>query len=243
MDRDAVYFVSDAHFGLDADEGGKVARFAELAAQMRARASDVFIVGDMFDFWIEYSSVIRRDYFPVLHEMRGLVEAGVRVHYIAGNHDFALGTFLEEAVGMRVHRGEAEIELQGRIALISHGDGILKSGILRITVVLLRNRLLQALYKAIHPTLGIWAGKSVSAVSKSKYRNAEVSPEIINKYRQAAEARIRGGGYGLVIFAHTHHADLVSFDGGDYCNTGSWLDNYDYAVLRDGRIQLMRWGG
>ncbi|MCL2218925.1 MAG: UDP-2,3-diacylglucosamine diphosphatase [Chitinispirillia bacterium] len=242
MDRDTVYFVSDAHFGLDADEAAKTAKFAELAAEMRGRATDVFFVGDMFDFWIEYRSVIRRDYFTVLHIMRGLVEAGVRVHYVGGNHDFALGTFLEETAGVAVHRGCADAELQGRRAHISHGDKVCKGSLLRIADKLLRNGPLQALYRAIHPDIGIWGGGRVSAASKRKYRGVEIPQKTLNRYRRAAEALMAGGARDLVIFAHTHRADLVNFAGGDYCNTGSWLDRYDYAILRGGKIQLLRWG-
>jgi len=243
MKRDAVYFVSDAHFGLGTDdERAKIEHFAELAAHMRGHAADVYLVGDMFDFWIEYKSAIRRDYFPVLYTLRGLVEAGVRVHYITGNHDFALGTFLEEAVGILVHRGAANVTLQGRKACISHGDEVNKSGYFRLLKALLHNSRLRALYKLIHPDIGIRAGTFISALSKRKYSNLGLSPKDLKRYRNAAQARLRERACDLVVFAHTHHADFVNLDGGDYCNTGSWMVNRDYAVMRGGRVQLMRWG-
>jgi UDP-2,3-diacylglucosamine hydrolase len=241
MGRDTVYFVSDAHFGLDPDERVKTANFAELAAQMRERATDVFFVGDMFVFWIEYTSLIRRDCFMALHIMRGLVEAGVRVHYVAGNHDFALGTFMEETAGIRLYRSSADVELQGRKAHISHGDRVQRNGLLKIIHMLLRCRPLHTLFRLIHHDIGIRVGMRLSAASKMKYRKLELSPEIRNKYRRAAQSLTSGQTCDLVVFAHTHHADLLSIDGGDYCHTGSWMDNYDYAVLRGGRIRLMRW--
>jgi UDP-2,3-diacylglucosamine hydrolase len=239
--RDAVYFISDAHFGLDADERVKTGRFAELIAQMCERATDVFIVGDLFDFWIEYKSAIRRDSFLVLHELRKLAEVGVRVHYVAGNHDFAIGSFLDEVVGVTVYHGCLNVERQGRKIHISHGDRVGKSSALRTLDVLLRNRFLQALYKLVHPDIGINLGWLFSAVSKDKHRYLGITPKDLKKYRRAAQARLALGKSDLVVFAHTHHADLVSFEEGDYCNTGSWIDNYDYAVMRDGKISQLTW--
>jgi len=241
MAGNAAYFVSDAHFGLNPDERVKVRLFAELAAKMRADAADVFLVGDMFDFWVEYGSVIRRDYFLILHELRGLVEAGVRVHYVCGNHDFAIGTFLEETVGVQVHRGGVDMEFSGRKAHICHGDKVCNNSLTQIAYALLRNRRLQAIYKLIHPDIGVMLGKTFSAVSKSLYGGRELPPRVANKYRRAAAARMRAGECDLVVMAHTHHADLVNFGGGDYCNTGSWANDYTYAVLRDGKIELLKW--
>jgi len=240
--RDTVFFVSDAHFGLGGGEGERIARFSEFAAEVRRRGSDLYVVGDMFDFWIEYRSAIRRDYFHALYELRRVADSGVRVHYVAGNHDFALGDFLEEAAGVSVHRGCVDVELQGRKAHISHGDKVRSGAALRIAGRLLRCGFLQSLYRVIHPDIGIWFGSAVSAASKRHRGAADILPKDLEKYRQAARALLKGGKRDLVIFAHTHHAELISLDGGEYCNTGSWMRGYDYAELRGGKIQLLKWG-
>jgi len=240
--RDTVYFVSDAHFGLGGDEAERIARFSEFAAEVRRRATDLYVVGDMFDFWIEYRSVIRRDYFPVLYELRRVADSGVRVRYVAGNHDFALGRFLEDAVGVAIHRGCVDAELQGRRVHVSHGDRVRKGAALRIVDRLLRSGFLQSLYRVIHPDLGIKIGSAVSAASKKRRGAADISARNLEKYRNAARARLNGGKCDLVVFAHTHHAELTSIGGGEYCNTGSWMTGRDYATLRGGRIQLLKWG-
>jgi UDP-2,3-diacylglucosamine hydrolase len=237
-----VFFVSDAHFGLGGDEGERIARFSEFAAEVRRRGSDLYVVGDMFDFWIEYRSAIRRDYFPALYELRRMADSGVRVHYVAGNHDFALGNFLEESAGVSVHRGCVDVELQGRKVHISHGDKVCCGPALRIAGRLLRCGFLRALYKVIHPDIGIWFGSAVSAASKRHRGAADIPDSDLEKYRQAARTLMNGGKRDLVVFAHTHHAELISLDGGEYCNTGSWMRGYDYAALRDGKIQLLKWG-
>ena len=243
-ERDAVYFVSDAHFGLTAGAHGagereKVKRFRELSAQMRARAADLYILGDLFDFWIEYSMAIRPDYFPVLHELRGLVESGVRVHYLVGNHDFALGPFLQEIVGVSVCHYALDVELQGRRVHMRHGDNVLKKN--PLTIKILRNRFCQKLYKAIHPNIGVRLGAYISALSRKRYDNIEISEEAREKYRQIARSCMKAQKCDLVIYGHTHYAEQISYREGEYCNIGSWMTRYDYAVMRGGKIQLMRW--
>ncbi|MDR3012658.1 MAG: UDP-2,3-diacylglucosamine diphosphatase [Chitinispirillales bacterium] len=239
--RSTVYFISDAHFGLGADDD-RVEVFTALAVEMRECAAALYIVGDLFDFWIEYRCAIRPDYFLVLHTLRGLVEAGVNVCYVTGNHDFAIGSFLEDTTGITVHRGGVDTVLQGRRLYISHGDRAHKNGVPGIIDRLLRNRFLQALYKMIHPNIGVKLGMLCSAMLKKRSVSGHAPEKDLEKCRQAARARLKTGECDLVIFAHTHYAELLEFDGGQgqYCNTGSWMGSRDYATLRDGKIQLHR---
>jgi len=243
--RDAVYFVSDAHFGLSggahgAGESEKVRRFCELSAEICARGADLYILGDLFDFWIEYSMAIRPDYFPILHELRRLAESGVRVHYLVGNHDFALGTFLQEKVGVSVCHYALDVELQGRRVHMRHGDDVLRRR--PLPVALLRNGFCQKLYKIIHPDVGIRLGMYLSGLSRKKYHNVDIPESGREKYRQAARSCMNAQKCDLVVYAHTHYGEQIRYKEGEYCNIGSWMDHYDYAVMRGGKIQLMRWG-
>ncbi|MDR2693498.1 MAG: UDP-2,3-diacylglucosamine diphosphatase [Chitinispirillales bacterium] len=240
--REAVYFVSDAHFGLDRGERVRVERFGGFAAHVRANAAELYIVGDFFDFWVEYKNAVRPEYFPILYELRCIVDAGVPVRYIVGNHDFAMGSFLEKYVGLTLHRGCVDAELQGRRLHISHGHKVGRKRTQRLVDALLGNKMLQRLYKLLHPNIGVRFGALVSAVSKMGRRKRGVPPMALEKYRRAARARLKSGKSDLVVFAHTHYGEILRFSEGEYCNTGSWMDRYDYAVLRGGKIQLLKWG-
>ncbi|MCL2688785.1 MAG: UDP-2,3-diacylglucosamine diphosphatase [Chitinispirillia bacterium] len=237
--RDTVYFISDAHFGIGTKSPDyRVELFKDLTAQMCERATDLFIVGDLFDFWIEYRFAIRPDYFPILHELRRLVEAGVKVHYLAGNHDFAFGPFLKKTIGISIYNDTLQLELQGRKVHLCHGDGILRHDVsYRISKIFLRNKLLQKLYKIIHPDIGVAFGIYCSK-SHRKYSELRRTPEIIEKYRRAARKRMKQKACDLVVFGHTHYGEIHKFDEGEYCNTGAWMNHYNYAVLRDGNIEL-----
>ncbi|MDR0306036.1 MAG: UDP-2,3-diacylglucosamine diphosphatase [Chitinispirillales bacterium] len=237
-DRDTIFFISDAHFGVAVQEpDNRIKLFKDLTAQMRRSASDLFIVGDLFDFWIEYRFAIRPDYFPVLHELYRLVESGVKVHYLAGNHDFALGPFLEKSVGLSIYHGSLDLALQGRKVHLCHGDGVLSRSGDRITNAMLRNKTFQKLYKIIHPDIGVAFGAYCSRTNR-KISVLRLTPEVIEKYRQAARLRMKERKSDLVVFAHTHHGELHKFDEGEYCNTGAWMNHYNYATLRSGKMEL-----
>jgi len=124
-----LIFFSDVHLGapLLADDRireQKVIAFLEYAQQLQAR---IFIVGDLFEFWFEYKEAIPRQNFAVLATMYKLIQNGICIHYLAGNHDLWLGSFLEKEIGVHIHRNEAELCINGQNIYVTHGDGAAKS--------------------------------------------------------------------------------------------------------------------
>ena len=241
MEKDTVYLISDAHFGIDLQGCEKrEAAFFKWLQEISPEMSQLIIVGDLFDFWIEYKSSIRADYFQVLHALKKVSEQGTEIHYLAGNHDFALGSFLEEKIGIVIHHGDYNTEIQGKKVHIYHGDGLIKKDIgYRILKKVLRNPINQKLYKLIHPDLGVALGTLVSGSSR-KYLRPLLNESIIREYRQHALDLLKKGN-DIVIFGHTHKGELCRFDSGIYCNTGSWLINYNFASMKNGEIRLWRY--
>src|SRR5688500_730126 len=116
------YIASDVHLGAVPDQREReFVSFLEKAGQ---EAGTVLINGDLFDFWFEYGEVIPGKHFRVLAAMSKLVEAGVRVLLMGGNHDAWGGRFLREEVGVDYQTGLVRTTLAGKNALIAHGDGL-----------------------------------------------------------------------------------------------------------------------
>jgi UDP-2,3-diacylglucosamine hydrolase len=243
MNNRPAYFISDAHLGIPV--AGQADRQEELIAFLRTlsdKAESLFIVGDFFDFWIEYRYAIRPDYFPVLHELRRLVEAGVTVHYIAGNHDFAMGNFLSRNIGMNLHSSHFETVVQGKKIYLVHGDGILrKDRAYRLLRSILRNRFNQGLFKILHPSLGIPLARFFSGSSRLLSAD-RISSRRLAEYKQTARSYCAQGN-DIVIFAHTHRAELVRWGEKVYCNTGNWLRQRNYAILENGIVRLWNYNG
>lgn len=242
MTRNAVYFVSDAHLGgpfKDAAlwERQLIGFFRSIAGS----AGALYILGDLFDFWIEYRHAIRADYFPVVHEIRKLVEQGVDVHYFAGNHDFAFGPFITSTLGMTVHPGHEEMVVQGRRIHFYHGDGLLRHDAgYRLLKGILRNRVNHAFFKLLPPGIGIGLASLVSWSSR-KSSEGFMNEEIYAEYREHACAYFSND-VEIVMLGHTHHAEL-SYWGENriYCNTGAWMRHNNFVTMTDGKVRLWRY--
>jgi UDP-2,3-diacylglucosamine hydrolase len=236
-----ICFISDAHFGISLpgfdDRETLFFRFLEREA---VTLSELYIVGDLFDFWIEYRHTIRPDYFLVLHHLKLLIDRGISVHYLAGNHDFALGPFLQKTMGIRIYPGALSRDIQGKRVYLYHGDGLIKRDVgYRILKKLLRNPLNQRIYKLLHPNIGVPLGSLVSGSSR-KYLNRPLAENLRNEYRDCAKKRLNDG-HDMVIYGHIHLPEFLSYPSGIYCNLGSWLQHYTYAIMENGALALYRY--
>lgn len=238
MIKDSVYFISDAHFGIALDGcDEREEHFFRLLDEISDSMSELYIIGDLFDFWIEYSCAIRPDYFNVLHRLRLLVEKGIAIHYLAGNHDFAIGSFLPDKLGIAIHHGHVSTIIQGKKVHLFHGDGLIKKDIgYRLLRKILRNKINQRFYKFLHPDIGVKIGTFFSGSSR-KYLRPRFLDSINNEYRDHANKYLENGN-DIVFFGHTHCGEMVKFPSGIYCNTGAWLVHYNFASMIDGKIRL-----
>ncbi|MBN1128424.1 MAG: UDP-2,3-diacylglucosamine diphosphatase [Chitinispirillaceae bacterium] len=241
MDNDTLYVVSDAHLGASFSGAAEWERsLIAFLRFLRVRASALYLLGDLFDFWIEYRHAIRPDYFRTVHELKNLVEAGIPVHYFAGNHDFALGPFLSDTVGIEVHPGHADLVLQGRKVHLYHGDGIIRRDVgYRVLKRILRSPFNQAVYKLLHPSIGIALGSFCSGTSR-KYNEHNMTEAMLAEYRRNAKSLLDRGS-DIVFFAHTHLAELSRWGEKTYCNTGSWMRQCNYATMAGGMARLWRY--
>jgi UDP-2,3-diacylglucosamine hydrolase len=243
MTQDAAYFISDAHLGAKApDAEEREARLIAFLEDITPKAGKLFIMGDLFDFWIEYTHAIRPDYFHVLYELRRLKKQGIEIHYLAGNHDFALGAFLSERLGIAVHpSGCLNLVLQGKRVFLSHGDGLMPSDHgYRVLKKILRNPLCQGIYKLLHPNWGVPLAEVFSRTSRDQINFRSRESER-NAYRQVAKDMLKQGP-DIVVFGHTHYPEMRDWKGKIYCNTGDWIRHFTYAVMESGEIRLKKFG-
>lgn len=240
MTSDAVYFISDAHLGDQLPyPPHRQTDLVNFLTSIDDQMTHLYILGDLFDFWIEYRHAIRPDFFPILHCFRTLVEKGVQVEYVCGNHDFSFGPFLTDIIGIRIHDDPITVNLQGRQIHLIHGDGIIQNDASqRLLKKLLRNRFLHKGYYLLHPTLGVGLGESISMASRR--RNRQKKPKYqYTDYRAVAKTLLNR--HDMVLMGHTHHPELVQWDDKVYCNTGDWVRHFTYARLQDGRLGLFQY--
>jgi UDP-2,3-diacylglucosamine hydrolase len=241
MSGPAAFFISDAHLGAEpaAREADRERRLHGFLESLPGRATDLFIVGDLFDFWFEYRTAIPRRHVPTLTALGRLHAAGVAVTYLNGNHDFWLGRFMSETLGVRTHEGALPVTLQGRRLWLHHGDGLVGGDLgYRLLRRVLRHPLSVRAYQGIHPDLGIPVAHVVSRWSRRSRGEKPLEPERL--WREIAEPRFREG-FDAVLIGHFHHAHERSEGGRQFIVLGDWISRFTYAVLRDGRLSLETW--
>ncbi len=235
-----IYFFSDAHLGLtshndDRKKERAIVRFLEAVGK---DGKELFIVGDLFDYWFEYRTVVPKGYFRLFTALADLNERGVRLTYLAGNHDFWLKTYFRDELGMQIALDPIERTFNGKRFYIHHGDGVLQRETgYKILKRILRNRVNIWLFSLLHPDLGSriarWSSRtSRSHTSKKTHEEhgmAEFAQEKLNE------------GFDYVIMGHYHQPMYRNLNGGVYVNLGDWIDSYTYAVFDGKQLELKTW--
>ncbi len=235
-----AYFISDLHLGAKEieDPAEQEKRVGQIFDQIESEATHLFVVGDFFDFWFEYRSVVPKQYFPILFRLARLKEKGVQLHYLAGNHDFALGNFFDHYLNMKTYADEAVVTLNGKKFFLFHGDGINPQDRgYRFLKKILRHPLNKRLFRMIHPDFGIRLAKLVSGTSR-KYNQEDVYQRSEEAYIAFAEQKFAEG-FDYVIMGHRHNPLVHEKDGKKYVNLGDWIASYSYAVF-DGKDLVLK---
>lgn len=235
----AVYFLSDAHLGSDDDatEKIKLRKLFEFLDIVKGNGEKLYILGDLFDFWFEYKQAIPKQHLKVVFKLAALVENGIPIHYITGNHDFWLGDFLSNEVGISIHRDFLDTIEDGKKLFLIHGDGLSPADWkYRLFVrAPLRNRLAIALYRLIPTDWGIPLARAVSSSSRN-YTSGREKGFIADYEKYAADKLAEG--YDAVLIGHTHHPVISESDKGIYLNTGDFIHHFSYAKLENGKLSL-----
>jgi UDP-2,3-diacylglucosamine hydrolase len=236
----SVVFLSDAHLGAEAveREAERTERLHRFLGALPGRASELVIVGDLFDFWFEYGTAVPRRHFPTLAALARLRESGVAITYLNGNHDFWLGTFMAESLGVRTVDGAIVVEQQGRRIWVHHGDGLIggDSGY-KLLRGILRSPLSIRLYGLLHPDLGIPLAHKVSAWSRSS--RAEPPLQADRLWNEIAAPRFAEG-YDAVVIGHFHHVYERREPGREFFLLGDWMEEFTYLELADGKLEMKR---
>lgn len=237
-DSRPAYFISDLHLGaryrqLRPGREESLLRFLRGPAR---EASHLIILGDLFEFWMEYRSYVPKGHFRVLAALEELVRGGVEVHYLAGNHDFNLGGFFREHLGIQVHPEEVLIELQGKRLLLMHGDGLPESdGRYRIMRRIFRHPASNFLFRLLHPDWGMGLAHLLSGLSRDQHRNR---PRKMPEYEAAGRALLTRSGCDIVMHGHTHAAFVKEVPEGVYVNSGEWLFEMRYVAMVNGACRV-----
>ena len=234
------HILSDVHLGVAPRETERaLLRFLRAVG---ARGGSLVIDGDLFDFWFEWRSVIPRTGFRVVAALAELVEAGLPVVWVAGNHDCWGGDFLRDDVGLTYHFGAWAGTVAGWRGRIEHGDGLRERADRGYRAI--RPILRHPWSKAAFRTLPADAASRLATGSSQASRTYHPADDGAELRRVALRTLAADPALELYVLGHSHVAALERADGaGVYGNAGSWLDAPTYLRVEPDVVSLCRWGG
>lgn len=244
------YFISDVHLGgvPSAEDKLREKRLLAVLDRIELEAKEgtakaLFIVGDLFDSWFEFKSVVPRRHIRTLAKLATIQEL-IPIEYLMGNHDFGHRDFFQKELHIPVHAGDIERTLLGKKFYIAHGDGkaLNDKGYLILRKIL-RNRAALKLYSIVHPDIGIPFAEWVSSGSRG-YTDQRDALQKQDGLRIFAEELLRSGKSDYVIMGHRHKPEIHevmrhSDEPGRYINLGDWIKNNTYGVFDDEGFRLV----
>ena len=232
------YFISDIHFGLrsENEELERELKFVEFLYSIQDYAKELYILGDLFDYWFEYKKVIQKGYFRTFTALNDLVKSGTKIHYLIGNHDFMHRDFFEKEVGVILHYSDIQTVIEDKRFYLAHGDGLVKNdyGYLILKKVF-RSKIAQGLYSLIHPNLGIKIAQATSKSSRDYTGNKDYGEE--DGLFNFAKTKIDSGS-DYVILGHTHSVRIEKYNNGVYANLGTWLEKPMFGIFENGSFDI-----
>lgn len=229
-----LYLVSDLHHYPEPEEHpGRRAFFSFLTDLRRLEdPGALWILGDLFDFWFEYGTVTPSGHEHLLTLLADLTRAGWEVDLIPGNHDFSAGRRFSLSTGAEVHCGRTvELLHGGRRLVLAHGDGLGPGDLgYRAIRPLLRSRVTRALFRILHPDLGIRLARLFSGTSRRILRkDLDHVPHGLEIWAE----RVLAAGADIVVTGHSHMGRVKPFGNGLHVSLGDWLTRRSYCIVRE----------
>ena len=234
-----VYFLSDLHLGAYPEaEKSSIPMLMDFLKSVEDQGGRLYIVGDLLDFWFEYRAVVPRRPFGLLARLNTMVQNGCEVTYVAGNHDYWVGSFVADDVGLATHTDVLETSIDGKRFFISHGDGIATTGELgyRALKAILHSRIASASFRMVHPDLGMGLARVISRLSRKRSSRNNDQPDL-----EAFVGRQARRGFDYVILGHLHKPKLFDVAGTRCLVVGDWIDNFTYGLFTNGTLTLKKW--
>jgi UDP-2,3-diacylglucosamine hydrolase len=242
LTRDKLYFASDFHLGAPnlAESHKRERLIVKWLDEIKQDAKAIYLVGDIFDFWFEYKTVVPKGFVRLLGKLAELVDSGIEVHLFVGNHDLWMKDYLETEVGVTIHHRNITIEEDGKKLFIGHGDGLGDGDYLyKVLRRFFTSKICQWAFARLHPNLALTIAHSWSRGSRESGEEANFisnEKEILFGYCQQQQALNPVDYY---IFGHRHlPLELKVDERAKYINTGDWLQYNTYAVIESGNLEL-----
>lgn len=239
-----IYFLSDFHLGAP-DAAKSLIREKKIIAfleQAEKDAEQIFILGDLFDFWFEYNRVVPKGFVRILGKIASIADKGIPIHFFVGNHDMWMRSYFQEELGVHVYFEPTAFTLFNKRFLIGHGDGLGPGDHgYKAIKKLFRNKVAQTLFGILPPVIGIGLANYFSRKSRAKTGNqneifdGEDKEWLVSYCKEVLQKKE----YDYFIFGHRHLPLNIKLNNHcRYINLGDWIRYFSYAEFDGNELQL-----
>ena len=230
-----IYFASDQHLGAPTPKASlpREKKFVAWLDTIKEDAGTIFLLGDLFDFWFEYKTVVPKGFVRVLGKLAELKDAGIDIYFFVGNHDLWMRDYFQKELNIPVFHKPQEFEINGKIFLIGHGDGLGPSdhGYKRMKKVF-TFPFFKWLFRWLHPDIGVRLGHYFSVKNKliSGDEDARFLGEENEWLAQYCRRKLTEKHYDFFIFGHRHlPLEIELNNNSTYINLGDWIQYFTYG--------------
>ncbi len=245
-EKGKIYFVSDVHLGAPAlsNNHERELRFARWLDSINDDVKELYLMGDIFDFWWEYKKVVPRGFTRILGRIASIADRGIPVYFFPGNHDLWVFDYLPSELGVIVHRQEIVKEIEGKKFFLAHGDGLDESdvGYIRLKKIF-TNRKLQWLYSRLHPNLALHIAHKWSKSSRTaKFEKEDEFNVNVDGMYKFAENFLKKEQVDYFIFGHRHQmVNTPMNENTNFVLLGDWIKSFSYGVFDGDKFELKRY--
>jgi UDP-2,3-diacylglucosamine hydrolase len=232
-----IYFLSDFHLGAP-NAAASLVREKKIVAfleEIKNTAAQIFIVGDLFDFWYEYKKVVPKGYVRILGKLAELTDAGIKIHFFVGNHDMWMKDYFEKELNISVYFEPKEFVLNNKKFLIGHGDGLGPGDEgYKFIKKIFRNKICQWLFGILPPRIGIGVADFFS--KKSRAKTGTTNEVFLGEEKEwlviYCKEILQKQQFDYFIFGHRHlPLDIKLNPQSTYINLGDWIQYFTYAIF------------
>lgn len=239
-----IYFASDFHLGVPdyASSRKREDKIIRWLREVENDAEEIFLVGDLFDFWFEYKHAIPKGFIRLQATIASICDRGIPVHVFIGNHDMWMFDYLPLELGIQLHRVPVERVFGNKTFYIGHGDG-LGPGDRKYKFIkkIFRNKFCQWLFARFHPNFGIGLANYFSKKSRNKTKHESTYLGDEREFLvQFCKSELQKKQYDYFVFGHRHlPISMQVSENSQYVNLGDWISYFTYAEF-DGEKLLLK---
>ncbi len=239
-----VYFASDQHLGAPNKEKSfpRELKFIHWLNEIKEDAEAIFLLGDLFDFWFEYKTVVPKGFVRVLGKLAEIKDSGIPIYFFVGNHDLWMDDYFKTELSIPVYHSPKEFKINNQLFLIGHGDGLgpHDKGYKRMKKVF-TFPLFKWLFRWLHPDLGVRLGQYMSV--KNKMISGDEDAKFLGEEKewlvQYCKRKLETKHYDYFVFGHRHlPLDITLKNNSKYINLGDWIQYFTYGSYEGSELSL-----